>query len=254
MDGSAATTVYFHGLPGSAADLTGFGRAIAGSTSAWHVVDRSAMAEGGFASLARRIDASKIEGSIHLVGFSLGAAAALRVLPFLETQVERVDLVSPAAPLHLGDFLGDMAGASVFRAARSGNLPFMLFAQAQALAARISSPALAKGLMARARGADAGLAQDSQFLDSLAQSLRTTLRASRRAYCAEIAHYVADWRPALMEVRQPVTIWQGTEDDWTPPAMAKALAQALPGGAAIEWRDGLSHFSTLRAYLVERAE
>ena len=48
---------------------------------------------------------------------------------------------------------------------------------------------------------------------------------------------------------EPVTIWQGSEDDWTPPAMAEALAALLPTTPAVHILPGCSHFSTLRAYL-----
>ncbi|MFN9716540.1 MAG: alpha/beta fold hydrolase [Sphingomonadales bacterium] len=57
------------------------------------------------------------------------------------------------------------------------------------------------------------------------------------------------WSDELAKVHQPVAIWQGSEDDWTPPAMAQALAQRLPSRPAVEVMRGLSHFSALRAYL-----
>ncbi len=243
-------TLYFHGLPGSAAELAAFGPDIAARTAGFHLAVRG----GDFARLAEQTAASFPDGPLRLVGFSLGAAAALRVAPHLGERVERIDLVSPAAPLQLGDFLGQMAGAPVFRAALSGRVPFAALTFVQAQVARIAPEKLAAALMAKARGEDRALATDPRFIAALAQSLRHSLLDSRAAYTAEIRAYVADWRDHLAQVRQPVAIWQGSEDDWTPPAMAEALVAALPQRPEVTMLQGLSHFSTLRAYLEGAAQ
>ncbi len=237
--------LYFHGLPGSAAELAGFGPKIAARAGHFHVVARA----GDFGRLAGQITAQFPDGRLRLVGFSLGAQAALRVAPHLGARLERIDLVSPAAPLQLGDFLAGMAGAPVFRAALAGRIPFAALTFVQAQMARLAAERMAAALMAKARGSDRPLAADPQFIAALAQSLRTSLLDSRAAYLAEIRAYVADWSGELAKVHQPVAIWQGTEDDWTPPAMAQTLAAVLPGRPEVTMLPGLSHFSTLRAYL-----
>jgi pimeloyl-ACP methyl ester carboxylesterase len=243
-------TLYFHGLPGSAAELSSFGPEIAAQVGHFHVVDRSAAPdEGSFSQLAASITATFPYGPLRLVGFSLGAAAALQVAPHLGARVERIDLVSPAAPLQLGDFLPGMAGAPVFRAALAGRMPFAALTFMQSQVARIAPAKMAAALMAKARGADRALAGDPQFIAGLAQSLRQSLLAQRAAYTAEIRASVADWSGALAKVHQPVTIWQGSEDNWTPPAMAEALAAQLPSAPVMLMQPGCSHFSTLRAYL-----
>lgn len=241
-------TVYFHGLPGSAAELAGFGPEIAARTAGFHVAARGA----DFERLAGHIVACLPDRSLQFVGFSLGAAAALRAAPYLGDRVERIDLVSPAAPLQLGDFLGGMAGAPVFRAALAGTVPFAALTFVQAQAARMAPAKLAAALLAKAQGADRDLAADPRFLAALAQSLRHSLIADRAAYVAEIRAYVADWRAALALVHQPVRIFQGNADNWTPPVMANALAAALPSHPQVMMHEGLSHFSTLRAYLESR--
>lgn len=249
--------LYFHGLPGSAAELAGFGPETAARCADFHVVARDSArpADGPayFAALAERIATAVPEGDLRLVGFSLGAATALQVAPHLGQRVVRIDLVSPAGPLQLGDFLGGMAGAPVFRAALAGRLPFAMLTAAQAQVTRFAPRKLAAALMAKARGADRALASDPQFLGALATSLRRGLIAARPAYTAEICAYVADWTSRLANVRQPVAIWQGDADDWTPPAMAHALAAALPERLGVTMLPGLSHFSTLRAYLEAEA-
>jgi pimeloyl-ACP methyl ester carboxylesterase len=243
-------TLYFHGLPGSSAELAGFGSHV----QHLQVVARpDALAlgdpDGYFGRLAAQIDRQCPDVPLHLVGFSLGAAAALRVAPLLGERVRQIDLVAPAAPLSLGDFLGNMAGAPVFRAARAGRVPFAVLTWLQAQAARLAPARMAATLMASAQGADRALAADPLFMAQLAASLRHSLLTQRAAYRQEILLYVADWSEELARVQQPVTIWQGSEDDWAPPAMARALAEALPDCADVRMLPGCSHFSTLRGYL-----
>ena len=249
MTAPLAQTIYFHGLPGSAAELAGFGPEIAGRAAGFHVAARG----GDFARVGEGIAARFPEGPLRLVGFSLGAAAALRVAPYLGERVERIDLVSPAAPLQLGDLLAGMAGAPVFRAALAGRWPFAALTLVQAQVARLAPQKMAAGLMAKAKGEDRDLAADTRFIEALAQSLRHSLIDSRDAYASEIRAYVFDWRTDLARVQQPVRIWQGSADDWTPPAMAEALAAALPTRPQMSILPGLSHFSTLRHYLEAEA-
>jgi len=242
-------TVYFHGLPGSAAELAGFGPEIAGRVAGFHVAARG----GDFARLAGGIAARFPEERLRFVGFSLGAAAGLRVAPVLGERVAQIDLVSPAAPLQLGDFLGGMAGAPVFRAALAGRRALAALTLVQAQVARLAPERMAAALMAKAKGADRDLAADPAFIAALAQSLRHSLIDSRAAYKAEIRAYVADWRADLARVHQPVRIWQGSDDDWTPPEMAQALAAALPTLPQVTLLPGLSHFTALRHFLEAEA-
>lgn len=242
------TTLYFHGLPGSAAELSAFGPEIAARAKDFHVVARG----GDFARLGAEIAARFPDQPLRLVGFSLGAAAALRTAPHLGERVEQIDLVSPAAPLQLGDFLSGMAGAPVFRAALAGSLSFAGLTILQAQVARFAPARMAAALMAKAKGQDRALAADPRFIAALAHSLGYSLLEQRAAYMAEIRAYVSDWRADLAKVHQPVAIWQGSQDDWTPPAMAEALSAALPVRPLVTMLPGLSHFSMLRAYLEAR--
>ena len=111
----ARRTVYLHGLPGSPAELS-----LAGPGSPWidpalvYAPDRSALA-ADLPELARQIAIWSSGEPIDLVGFSLGGAAALRLAPLLGEQVARIDLIAPAAPLSLGDFLPDKIGRASCR-------------------------------------------------------------------------------------------------------------------------------------------
>ena len=252
-------SLYFHGLPGSAAELFAYGPDISRKASHFAIVQRANSltrdSDGDyFENLASQIAAEFPHGPLHLTGFSLGAATALRVAPYLGDRVTGIDLVSPAGPLSLGDFLEDMAGAPVFRAALAGRLPFAVLTFLQAQASRLAAGRVAKALMAGAAGEDRALADDTTFLSALSSSLRQSLLTQRAAYQHEISAYVADWAHVLSKVTQPVRIWQGSEDNWTPPAMARALSQALPNFTGLTLMPDLSHFSTLRRHLQENGQ
>ena len=174
---------------------------------------------------------------------------ALRLAPHLGGSVERIDLIAPAVPLSLGDFLPDMAGGALFGVARDHPRLFGLLTRAQVLGARFAPAMLVKALLADTRGGDAALGSDPAFRALLASMLGETFASGGRGYRAEIADYVSDWTHRLDAVTQPVTIWQGDQDNWVPPEMAKALAVRLPVVARLEMLPGLSHYSALQWYL-----
>jgi pimeloyl-ACP methyl ester carboxylesterase len=250
--------VYFHGLPGSGDELALFDGTPDGNLADIFVpirgdnrtgVDRESYMDG----IARQIEARFPEGTIHLIGFSLGAFVALQIAVVLKNRVERIDLVSAAAPLKLGDFLKDMAGKAVFDTAQSSPFRFKLFVKLQSWAARRLPDILFKAVFASAAGQDRELTAHPAFQKGMAAILEHSLGRNPHAYQSEIAFYVSDWAATLSKVTQPVTLWQGDADNWTPPAMADALQRALPNVCSRRDLAGLSHYSTLRHFLQEYA-
>jgi len=247
-------TVYMHGLPGTAAELRLCSNGGWMQGSQLFVPDRHRLAgQGGaaehFARLSDIIAEQSGGASIHLVGFSLGAAAALRVAARLKGAVHRIDLIAPAAPLTLGDFLGAMAGGGLFGMARDHPRRFRLACSLQGVLARVAPAVLVRTLLAGSRGADRQLASRAEFRALLTALLAETFAAGAVPYRTEIAAYVAQWEPVLAAVTQPVTIWQGDQDNWVPPAMALALAERLSCADEVRMLPGLSHYSTLAWYL-----
>lgn len=252
----AERTVYFHGIPGSGGELALFGTEIAAKAAGFIVPDRTqagpAEATARFRTLAAAIRTQAEGAPLRLVGFSLGAAAALRVAPHLGTQVVGIDLVSAAAPLSTGDYLGAMAGAPVFRAARTSPLLLAAMVGAQGLFARLAPGKLYAALFASALGADLALRDNLQFRAGMVRVLSRGLGRGAPGYRREILHYVGDWAAELAHVSQPVRLWHGRADNWSPVSMAEALATHLPRCEPPRMFDGLSHYSTLRRYLSER--
>ena len=92
-------------------------------------------------------------------------------------------------------------------------------------------------------------ARSPALFAAMAAILREGLGHGRANYVREIGAYVRDWSAILPAIRHPVTLWHGAEDNWSPPAMAEALAERLPYVTALHRLPGLSHYSALRAWL-----
>lgn len=247
---TARRIVYLHGVPGGPAELALFGGTPFAGCDLF-APDRLAATSGDIAALAAAIDARFAGRSVALVGFSLGAFVALQLAARLGDRVTRIDLVAAAAPLESGDYLGSMAGAPVFRAARDAPWRFAALLRAQALLARVAPGLLYRMVFARAAGADRALVGQPRFRAGIRAILAAALRDGAPGYRREVLAYVAPWSAILGTVSAPVTLWHGSEDNWTPAAMADALAAALPNVAAVNRLAGLSHYSTLAHVLGE---
>jgi pimeloyl-ACP methyl ester carboxylesterase len=252
--GEAPHPVYFHGLPGSGDELALFDGKPNAKLAEVFVptrddnrtgIDREAYMD----SIASQIEARFPDGPIHLIAFSLGAFIAIHIAARLKDRVAKIDLVSAAAPLELGDFLKDMAGEAVFETARSSPFRFKLLVKLQSWAARWIPRILFKAVFANAAGQDRELAADPAFQKGIAAIMGHSLGRNSHAYRSEIAYYVGGWAATLSAVTQPVTLWQGDADNWTPPAMADALQRALPNVCSRRDLKGLSHYSALRHFL-----
>lgn len=247
----APVTIYFHGVPGGPRELTLFGAPV---PDGWHALDRSSLHPGlafdaHCDALADEVRALAGAAPIRLVGFSLGTFIALQVAHRLPDLPLTIDLISAAAPLQTGDYLDHMAGKPVFAAATRSPALFGAMAAGQALAARLAPTRLAAALFASAQGEDRALAGNAAFQCTMAMILRHGLSHGRINYMREIAAYVGDWASILSDIRHPVTLWHGAEDNWSPSAMAEVLAKRLPDVVALHRMPDLSHYSTLGAYL-----
>lgn len=246
--------IYLHGSPGGLGELNLFGDAIAKSVSHFHCIDRNDLFRADqhddhFGFLAQTIAERFPNDPIRLVGFSLGASTALRVAPFLAEQVSHIDLISAGAPLSMGSYLQDMAGAPVFNLARMSPLLFAGMTKMQSVIAGIAPERLFNMLFASAQGEDKALAQNAEFRAAMSEVLVASMTGSLSAYRRDIQRYIENWQGELDRVSQPVRIFHGNQDNWSPPAMAQDLADRLKQCQAPILFDGLSHYSALREYL-----
>lgn len=252
--------VYFHGQPGSPDELhlvrPGDWASSENLFAPDRATDRPELALGPYLDHLTTTIVQKFPiGPIRLIGFSLGGPVAIEVaLRLIEKAGDRdlkLDLISAAAPLGCGDFLPDMAGGVVFSMARDRPRLFALLTRVQGWLARLAPRTLFAQIFDTAAGADADLAHNPAFQTTLKGVLAHSLGRGARGYRREILGFVALTPARLAGLKTPVTLWQGQADNWTPPAMAKALSRALPNIRAVRTFTGLSHYSTLQAALPE---
>lgn len=237
-------------MPGTATELELLGFAKAGDVEAIdrRQGDRAVSLGDQFDLLAKRVVAVSGNSPVRIVGFSIGAYIALEVAARLPKTEVSIDLVSAAAPIGLGSPVETMAGAPIFRLAQSSQTALAIAASAQGLVTCVAPGLLAHALFRSSRGADAALRIDARFMEGMKQILRRAFDDGGLQYRREISAYVRDWSPLLAQVRHPVMLWQGTEDNWAPPAMAEALAAMMPNVRGLKLLPGLSHYSTLAAF------
>ena len=240
--------MYCHGLPGCPTELGAFGAA----NRLQHIrpLHRLAHSRGNFeADLLAAFDALEIKEQSVVVGFSLGAMSAIHLAARRAHLVSKLILISPAAPLQLGDFLAKMAGRPVFGAARRGAVALRILSGLQATLISIA-PRLVINTMFRASPeADKQLLAQPEAFNAVRNGLRTCLLSRQAAYRIELLAYVRPWANVVSEVRCATEIWQCSRDEWTPPVMAEALKAQLGDLAVLNVCPGLGHYSTLHAAL-----
>lgn len=187
------------------------------------------------------------EEAVHLIGFSFGGMSALKLAASLPNRVKQLDLIAPAAPLNLGDFLDQMAGKPIFEAAMKGRLGAI--AGGQAMMVRISIGSVIKAMFATAPQADRALLCDKAMQTMLRDGLRSCLLKHLPQYKDELRAYVQPWAHTLDDIKCPVKIWHGTSDTWAPLGLSQALSEALGPLCEIEQMESLGHYSALKEAL-----
>lgn len=228
--------IYCHGLPGGPSD-----RVFLGQGNELTILDPLHRPGTHRQAVLEAYDAQACNKDVHVTGFSLGAIDALTIAA--ERTVASVTLISAAAPLDMGRFLPDMAGATVFRSAQQGSLKALCMTQAVAL--RLWPGGVVAGMFLSAAPAERALIRAGGTRRAIISGLRHCLHAQRPGYIRAIHAYVAMSGNGLPSLTCPLTLHHGTEDRWAPMAMSQALTQAM-GGTLIQ-HDGLGHYGTLQA-------
>lgn len=233
--------VYFHGLPGSPSELSFLKERGATPPPVLHPAD--------WQRLEKEITKEITHADTGVIGFSMGAFAALRAAAATKNPLASLHLISPAAPLQLGDFLKDMAGAPVFKAAQKSKLRLQTLTSIQRGLNLIAPRLLLQQVFSDSPPADQALLTDESFRESCSTGFQSAFVTDRPRYIATIKDYVQPWGQLLDHIECPVFLYQGAADTWTPPAMARALAQRLGDQCTITMLEDLGHYSTLRAVL-----
>lgn len=236
IQASKTQTIYCHGLPGSAREIS----MLVDSDESNILV----MGPNDIERFETVIGSKQIE-TAHVIGFSLGAMAAIEIAAKYPQLSKKLSLIAPAAPLELGDFLPDMAGRSVFRAAQQGAIMFRLFTFLQNLGFKLAPEKLIHSMFSESPAADRKLLEDPNFQANLMDGLRSSLGKNSSAYQTSVRRYVNPWAEKLKTIQCPVTIHHGDEDNWAPISMSHALAKKIRSSVVLATYPKLGHYSTL---------
>ena len=241
------TVVFCHGMPGSIADAELLQRVnpnVKIITLNLLDVDPAQIDIG----LQKSFDVALRQAEspqVNLVGFSIGAMAAIKLAALRPDCVSRLTLISPAAPLTLGEFLPKMAGKPVFNLANRSPTLLRFLTRLQGLIARVSPNTMINMLFANCGTMEQELLKDPLFRNILSQALYASLVQKPKSYQSYVCAYVSDWSGVLPDVSCPVVLWHGTKDTWSPPEMSEKLKKAFGGKAIVNWVDDAEHYSAL---------
>ena len=191
------------------------------------------------------------DAPVYVIGFSIGAMAACHLAANRPDRVKRLSLISPAAPLQMGEFLPQMAGAPVFKMAEKLPLVFAGATMLQGLILWMFPGFLIKTLFAKSGWQEKELLKEASFRQAMKQSLDNSYRRYPWDYRRIVKAYVRDWSGVLEQIKCPVDLWHGTKDSWAPMEMSQALIEAIPSECELhKIKDG-EHYSTLAKYCVD---
>jgi len=232
--------IYCHGLPGSAEELHFLTR---DDNKPVHVFGPQHQDE-----IDEAIN-STLGQPLHIIGFSLGAMAAIKLAVKYEGVVSRVSLISPAAPLELGNFLPQMAGKFVFQLASKSNFQFRLLTALQKAGVGISSEFAINAMFKGSPESETALLKNPEFKKAIEFGLKDSYGKNNAAYRRAVHEYVRPWAHYLANIKCPVSIYHGVLDNWAPIEMAYTLRGEITSKVEVIEYPDLGHYSTLRKAL-----
>jgi pimeloyl-ACP methyl ester carboxylesterase len=183
--------------------------------------------------------------SVHLVGFSIGAMAAIKIAASCPEQVSKITLISPAAPLQLGAFLPNMAGKPIFQLAMKHPGLLDLVTRIQGQIAKLSPIFMTRVLFGACGLSERALLSDPSFRHAINDAFQLSFNKYLQTYLAYVEDYVADWSSTLANVQCPVDLWHGTADTWSPLEMSVALRDVLGDICTLHEIEDAEHYSTM---------
>lgn len=192
------------------------------------------------------------DGRVHVVGFSIGAMVAIEIAATRPARIGRLTLISPAAPLDLGDFLQHMAGKPVFELAFGKPLLLKLLTFAQGVFARIFPNFLIKQLFSKCGAIEKSLLNDPVFRGVLRAGVLNSFCKFPDAYMNLLRCYVGNWGGQLALIQCPVEIWHGEKDTWSPIEMSYALCENISGRPILHVVAEAEHYSTLTRATIQQ--
>lgn len=240
--------IYFHGTPGAPVEAELIASAASKAGVRLLALDRARVAPEvageDYLSALAQVAADACDGRrATILGFSIGAALALRVASRMGEQAGPLLLFSTAGPLDLpGAFDGMGGGAQVFRAAQAGGRMFDFGVTCQSFLAARAPDMLRQMLFSGAEASDRAFAASPGGSLPLRRVLAQSLGREAASYRRDVLTYVQAWSYELGGVKAPVSMWHGAKDTWAPVAMAHAVAERCRANLSVV---STGHYTTL---------
>jgi hypothetical protein len=119
-----------------------------------------------------------------------------------------------------------MAGGPVFRLAAASRALFAAATALQGGLSRAAPDALLNAVFATASGAEARLAADPAFRTAVIALMRESYGPRRGGYMRDVRLYARSSGRAIEAPGCRVSVWHGSDDTWSPPAMAARFGDA----------------------------
>lgn len=244
--------IYFHGAPGAATEASIFEHYAMEHNLRLVCFDRFAVPncfdrKAYYQLLGDQIESMAGDEPVDMIGFSIGTHVALEVAAILGDRIRHIHLVAPVAPLMAGDFIDHMAGGQIFRLALEMPFVFRMLTRFQTLLAWIAPSLLLSMIFSTAAGGDKALRHNDDFNHYIGDLLRCCFRRRARGYIRDIGSYVVwagELGPDISNV-SGISLWHGTEDNWSPATMSSFLADAIPAATSVRMLKEASHYSCL---------
>lgn len=236
---SGLPVIYLHGYPGSRLEA----RLVAGAIQKLNLrliaPDRPGFGESTFhpgrtlSSTAAdiRVLADRLElGRFAVIGMSGGGPHALACGVHIPERVGRLALVGGLGPTTQPDLVAEMIAPHRLALAAGLAMPRLTRLSIALVARTIRRyPRRFLAFMLKsACPADQAVLADGHYRQLMLESTVEALRQAGINIAHELILLARSWEFGLDDVRVPVTIWQGLDDNIVPAAMARYLAESLP--------------------------
>ncbi len=231
MEIAESHIIYIHGLPGSHHEVK--------------ISKANSISPFGVQHFEKQFDDTK---HYKIIAFSLGAMTAIEIAAKYSSHIDQLVLISPAAPLELGDFLPHMDGRFVFKAARTNALLFWLLTYSQSIMAKFTPNFLMHKMFGESCSKELALLKQKEFVETFQIGLKQSLGCKSKQYRELVTRYTQPWQKLITQVTCPVQIWHGTKDTWAPYAMGLALDEKFQHQCECELIpcDDMGHYSALQ--------